>query len=134
VNALCVPFQDTAKQIGYACQGKVTTGLDQDDAIMQIGDQFTRFLSPLTDVDLFQVSWPVGKFVLMVTPLQSNDVAFDIYDANGELYASVNEKGEGQAEGITITSSAANGFHEFIVVKNAGKLAGQYRISITPSP
>lgn len=133
VGGLCVPF-DAGGTVAFGCKGKLVTGPDADDAIIQVGDTVTRNLNPLSDVDVFAIAYPQGKWVIAVTPLGSNDVAFDHYDPSGDLQGSVNDGGAGAAESVGVTTSAAASYPSFIAVKNVGTLSGQYRISVTAAP
>ncbi len=126
VDAFCVPLSSG----GNACFGTIESGNDTDDAVVEIGDSVTRLLTPLGDVDVFQVRLnTLGNTLITATPEAGIDVKIDAYSQIGDPLAIANAGGAGVAEQMT-TNVQQIGTHVFIAVGNAGTSTGGFTLSI----
>ncbi len=125
-HAFCVPLGSSL----HGCYGSITTGPDEDDANLHIGDSVTRNLVPLGDADLFYVENAVpGTFLIAVTPQAGVDVTLEGYDAIGQPLGVFNDGGNGVAESADFMASAAGAF--FIVVRDTSTSTGSYTLAIS---
>jgi hypothetical protein len=130
VSAFCVPLIGG----GGACYGKIDTGPDPDDAVLEIGDSVTRVLTPLGDADLFMVKLDqLGKVVFLVTPGPSIDVRLEAYGELGSALGTADQAGPGQPEALQ-TDVQQVGTHMFLVVRDTGSSTGSYTFSATLVP
>ena len=126
VDGFCVPIGGG----DHGCFGMIETLNDLDDAILNVGDNATRSLTPLNDADMFRVRLnQLGTIRLTVTPTQSIDVKLEAYDMIGAPVGSANQVGPSMAE-VLETNVQQIGGHIFLVVRNVGTSTGAYTISV----
>jgi hypothetical protein len=129
-EAFCAPTNPA----GTACFGHVETGDDTgDDTIVHIGETVTTKLSPVGDADLFQVTLPVGRFLIRTQPSFDGDVQLEVYNELTKNEATTNVGGLGASEQafLTVHSDWAK---YFVVVRSVGDSASNATISIEPQP
>jgi hypothetical protein len=130
VDGFCVPIGNN----DHGCFGMIETLNDLDDAILSVGDNATRSLTPLTDADMFQVKLnQLGTIRFTVTPTQSIDVKLEAYDMVGAPIGSANQTGASMAEVLETTVQQLGG-HVFLVVRNVGTSTGAYTIGVAKVP
>lgn len=126
VDGFCVPIGND----DHGCFGMIETGNDLDDAILSVGDNATRSLTPLNDADMFRVKLnQLGTIRFTVTPTQSIDVKLEAYDMIGAPVGSSNDVGPSMPEVLETTVQQVGG-HIFLVVRNVGTSTGPYTISV----
>ncbi|MEZ4451426.1 MAG: calcium-binding EGF-like domain-containing protein [Nannocystaceae bacterium] len=113
----------------FACYGDIKTGADKDDAILGSGDSVTRTIQQLSDIDVFLIKIPMGKFQILVTPEPDDDIAVEFYNIDGSLLAKSNDQGVGGYEGVNVN---AGGDPLYAVVSMVGNTNGSYKVSVTP--
>lgn len=126
VDAFCVPVDNGTN----GCYGSIETLNDTDDAIVEIGDSVTRGLTPLGDVDLFQVRLnTLGNTLITATPTATIDVEITAYGVLGSPLAVANDVGPGLAEKVQTNVQQIGGW-VWIAVKNVGTSTGNFTLSV----
>jgi hypothetical protein len=127
VDGFCVPIGGG----DHGCFGMIETLNDLDDAILSVGDNATRSLTPLNDADMFLVKLnQLGTIRFTATPSATIDVKLEAYDMVGAAIGSANDFGPSLAEGLQTTVQQLGG-HIFLVVRNVGTSTGSYTFSAT---
>lgn len=130
VDGFCVPIGGG----DHGCFGMIETGNDLDDAILNVGDNATRSLTPLNDADMFRVKLnQLGTIRFTASPSQSIDVKLEAYDMIGAPVGSSNDVGPSMAEALE-TNVQQIGGHIFLVVRNVGTSTGPYTFSVAKVP
>ena len=130
VDAFCVPIGGG----DHGCFGMIETLNDQDDAILSVGDNATRSLTPLNDADMFLVKLnQLGTIRFTATPTLSIDVKLEAYDMIGAPVATANNVGASMAE-VLETDVQQIGGHVFLVVRNVGNSTGNFTLSVAKLP
>lgn len=130
VDAFCVPIGGG----DHGCFGMIETLNDQDDAILSVGDNATRSVTPLNDADMFLVKLnQLGTIRFTATGSASIDIKLEAYDMIGAPIASANNTGASMSE-VLETDVQQIGGHVFLVVRNVGQSTGNYTFSVTKVP
>jgi hypothetical protein len=130
VGGFCVPVGSGGQIAAYVCRGDLVTGVDEDDAIVSVGDSVTRSLGTLKDVDLFTVATGRGgDLTIAVQASPGVDAEIDVYDPLGQPIGAFNQQGLGEPEVVQMTGAHAD-MHFFVAVRNVGNGTGQYRLSV----
>jgi hypothetical protein len=126
VDGFCVPIGGG----DHGCFGMIETLNDTDDAILSVGDNATRSLTPLGDADMFLVKLnQLGKIRFTATPSATIDVKLEAYDMIGAPIGAANNVGPSLAEGLE-TDVQQIGGHMFLVVRNVGTSTGTFTFSV----
>lgn len=129
-QTLCLPLANGTS----ACAGPtIVTKADTDDANLTVGDCVTRSLSPLGDLDLYQIEDPdfTGNVRISVTPLAPGvDAALDAYNASGLPVGVINEAGPGQPETVDVSGWIPTRVMFAVVRDASSQTIGEYKICV----